>query len=133
MKQYTITFDVPDDFNPDEMALNVQYPAEITLADEGFFNMEELIKEKIKVSEIKPEEGKVILFTFPSETIGVDNLNKMRDVLETVTGLPAIGYIDNFDVLVQQADEAVNMLNGMIAKIKLHSTVKESSEIVIPR
>ena len=133
MKQYTITFDVPDDFNPDEMALNVQYPAEIALADEGFFNMEELIKEKIKVSEIKPEEGKVILFTFPSERVGVENLTKMRDTLETVTGLPAIGYISDFDVLVQQADEAINMFNGMIAKLKLHSAVKETSEIVIPR
>ena len=38
MKHYQITFEVPDDFNPDNMELNAAYGegTEVSISDEGF-------------------------------------------------------------------------------------------------
>ena len=38
MKQYQITFNVPDDFDPEEMELNVTYKDNVAILNEGFID-----------------------------------------------------------------------------------------------
>ena len=52
MKQYHITPNVPDDFKPEEMGIDLQYESEITLAAEGFQDLTEAYEKFLTDSKI---------------------------------------------------------------------------------
>ena len=48
MKQYQITLDVPDDFDPEAMEIDLQYDGDITIASEGFQDFTEAYHKFLK-------------------------------------------------------------------------------------
>ena len=151
MKQYQITFNVPDDFQPDELSLSANYDRgenEISIAEEGFTEESEeigkiweelqtLIKEKLDLKVDTVPENSVVRITFPPEAVAdyqaLTSLNILKDAVESTYKCPCIIYCGTLEVMVENADDAIKMLNGMIAKIKTRAAVKDTSGIVLPK
>ncbi len=144
MKTYQITFAVPDDFNPDEMEINVGYKDELSICDEGFNSISDsldkfLSDSGINLEELQLKEDSVIIFKVPVSVADSMNqselavyFNMIKNGLEAATGKKVMGYIDNIDVLVKNANDAIDMFNGMIAKIKLRDSIKDTTGIIVP-
>ena len=140
MKLYKITFEVPDDFNPDELELNASYKDEINISSERFVNAQkdeilQIIKDKCTFEKATIGENDVIIFKFPKEALDLPDamtyLTSIRTAIETNFGCPAVGFVGDIDVLVENADQAIDMFNGMIAKVKVRSAVKDTSKIIL--
>lgn len=144
MKTYQITFAVPDNFDPDEMELNVGYKYELSICDEGFNSLSDSIdnflsNSGISLEEMKLKEDSVIIFKVPVDVANSMNqselavyFNMIKNGLEAATGKKVMGYIDNIDVLVKNANDAIEMFNGMIAKIRLMDSIKDTTGIIVP-
>lgn len=137
MKQYQITLGVPDDFNPEELDMTVSYKDDIEILSEGFTDIADIKKklqaivDNCELSTIEPKENDIILFKF-DESTSAEEAKSIMFVIEEKTGRPAIGMSKSLDVLVEDANATVEMLNGMIAKVKTRAAVKETSKIVLP-
>jgi len=139
MKQYALILNVPDDFNPEELQINLDYKDEVELCLEDFVDNltyldPELFLEKIDVSKIHVGENDIVRFTFPesaAEAHGLEYLNAIRDTLESTCKCPVVGYANNMEVFVDNADDAIKMFNGMIAKVKTRAAVKSTSNIIL--
>lgn len=146
MKQYQITLEVPDEFDPEEDIINIQFGNEadvesISIVDEQFVSAEKYIErfEEIKkliesncdfkLDDLKDDSVIRIMF---DPTDDVSNLQEVLTYVEMIYNRKCICLCNKLDVLVENADEAINMLNGMIAKIKVRSAVKDTSGIVLP-
>lgn len=137
MKQYQVTLGVPDDFNPEELDMTVSYKDDIEILSEGFTDIAD-IKEKLQaivdnceLSTIEPKENDIVLFKF-DESMGPEEAKSIMFIIEEKTGRPALGISKSLDVLIEDANATVEMLNGMIAKVKTRAAVKETSKIVLP-
>lgn len=128
MKQYQLTFEVPDDFNPEELEINVTYKDDIEIIDEGYRdfykNIEDLITKKVSLLSENTGGDNVVIFKFPGElTQFPQYITHLKEVLELKTDKTVIGVLDNVDILVQNADDAIEMLEGMIGKIKARALI----------
>lgn len=147
MKQYQMIFNVPDDFDPDEMIMNVQYEkGEITIDGEGFCentihssiisSIDEFLKNDLRLVKDAVKEGDIVRMIFTPEAARTpffgEVINALKVAVEETYKVPCIAHMSSIDVLVESADEAVDMLNKMIAKIKVRSAVKDTSGIVLP-
>lgn len=138
MKKYILALDVPDDFNPEEMDINISSKQDIDISSEGFINFDTLSEEIIKNSDIKLEtidEHSVALFKCSSEvaqSYGIENFDQIRQSLEENLKCPVIGYVDDLELFVENADQAIDMFNGMIAKIKVRAAIKPTTGIILP-
>ena len=140
MKHYNITFEVPDDFNPEELELNASYKDAVEIFSEGFSDVVETIKsvvsDKLSLNKITVSDNDVILFKVDKDC-GLDDyefagyLNAVKETIEETCKCPVIGFVGDIDLLVENADEAIDMLNGMIAKVKVRSAVKDTSKIIL--
>ena len=138
MKKYYIALDVPYDFNPEELDIDIKYKDDINIAEEGFINGESLVEDllnKVSIAKDTVGEHDVVRVTFPPQLhdyIDYESLNNWHKQLETAYKCPVIIYLDDLNVFVEEADKAIDMLNGMIAKIKVRSAVKQTSGIILP-
>lgn len=147
MKQYQMTFNVPDDFDPEEMIMNVQYEkGEITIEGEGFYedmiptdilnSIDDFLKNDLRLVKDAVKEGDVVRMVFTPESARLPFfgkvINALKVAVEETYEVPCIAHMSSIDVLVESADEAIDMLNKMIAKIKVRSAVKDTSSIVLP-
>ena len=139
MKKYYIVLNVPDDFVPEEMGMEVTYPTDITIDKEGFGDYQSEIADIISNVELKKEtitDKDIIVFKFPKEVLdnadAAEVLSLFKDNIEKSFGCPAVGYVNDVDILVENADQAIDMFNSMIAKIKVRSATGVSSKIILP-
>jgi len=63
-------------------------------------------------------EGEVIVVSFPSDRTE-DAIQLTKLLQNTYQNNPVIGVINDIDVMIEQADEALEMLDGMKAKISI--------------
>lgn len=140
MKQYHITLNVPDDFNPEEMGLDLQYDGDITIAAEGFQDLTEayekfLTDSKITIKKETVSEHDVVIFKVPKEVYedpGAGTfLNILKQQLEATFKCPVVGYINDIDILVENADQAIDMFNSMIVKVKVRAATGVTNKIIL--
>lgn len=137
--RYQLTLEVPDNFKPEEMGIDLSYKDEITIVSEGFtLPSDSTLDELLKSIEVKKEtidEHSVVIFKFPKAIMELPDgpaiINIYKNKLETEFGCPAVGYLDDIDVLVENANQAIDMFNGMIAKIKVRAAVAPTSKIIL--
>ena len=136
MKEYQITLGVPDDFDPELLAMDISYKEDIDILSEGFID-EESIKSKIESAmskcEVKvPEthENDIVLLKF-GDNVTPEDAQTAVHYIETQTQKPTIGFVKDIDVLFEHPDAAIEMLNKMIAKIKTRAAV--SNKIILPK
>lgn len=147
MKRYQVIFEVPDDFNPDDLTLTASYgetPGQIRLADEGFElsqpeleeAMKDFIKELHSITVDNIGENSIVRVTFDEKTATqpyfAENIQAIMKMIENSYKVPCVCHMDNVDVLVEDANEAVAMFEKMIAKIKTRASVRDTSGIVLP-
>lgn len=131
MKKYYFALEVPDDFNPEELDIDFKYKDDITVSREGFIDEDLLSKLNIKKDTVG--ENDVVRFTFPvDDTINYETLDLFREMLEYAYKCPVVGHADNLELFVENADKAIDMFNGMIAKIKVRAAVKSTTGIILP-
>lgn len=137
MKHYQIVLEVPDNFNPEELDMTVSYQDDIEIFSEGFTNDDELseklksIIESCEISTIEVKDNDVVLFKF-DDSVQPEEASIAMLTIEEKTGRPALGVNKDIDLLVEDADSTIEMLNGMIAKVKTRAAVKDTSSIVLP-
>ena len=132
MKTYTIALNVPDDFDPEKLGVDLSYEEDIEIAHEGFFSLENF-RDSIEPIRQDVTEHSVVTFKFPPEALNDPiALNLIKDKFECEFGVPAVGYVNSIDLLVQNADDAIAMFEKMIAKVKTQAAVKQTSGIVLP-
>lgn len=148
MKQYQILFDVPDNFVPEQLALQATYDDPeaantITISDEGFVDgnqaleltdeLKTFIENHTVILKDGSNEHDVVRIMFSSNSnVELDQLQTVTKVCEVVYQCPCICCTSDLDVLVENSDEAIKMLTGMIAKIKTRAAVKDTSGIILP-
>jgi len=123
MKHYQITFQVPDDFVPEDLELNVTYKDEIEIVQEGEVSVESLLANQINLTNQKREDGDVFLFKYPDK-MSPEFATAVKDYLaEALPDNTVIGLVDSIDLLVQNSDQAIEMLEQMINKVKTRSAI----------
>lgn len=155
MKQYSIVLNVPDDFVPEELDIKANYgdsPDLISIADEGFIEddsyadadisedtvnrIKDMLDNDVKLGvDVVPENSVVrVEFTkeFSEQPHFFQDITALMQYIESRYKVPCVCYLNDLDVLVDDADDAVKMFNGMIAKIKTRAAVKDTSGIVLP-
>ena len=144
MKHYQITFNVPDDFNPDEMELNASYKDDITIFSEGFEDilskMPEFLSKYANIDKLKVDEKDVILVyiskecyeAMPDSEIGI-YMSLIKKSLEDAFNCPVLVFVNDLEILVQNANQAIDMFNGMIAKVKVRAAINDTSKIILPK
>lgn len=127
MKTYHFTLEVPDDFDPGQLELNLNYPEDISILDEGLFSLEDIAK-MIKVDQIKVLPNSVVTIKFSEEAMNDPGLIQLftSTLKETLKDCTVISMIDDMDILVQNSAEATKMLQGMLDLIKSKSIIKLS-------
>lgn len=127
MKLYNLTLSVPDDFDPEQLELNMNYPDEINLSGEGFVSIEDILS-KCEIDVSKISESSVVIFRFPQELVdqpgGPEQLNDIKVYLESQLKCTVIGLTNNIELLVQNSAEAIQMLQGMMNKINSKAIIK---------
>lgn len=128
MKTYNITFSVPDDFNPEKLELNVNYPDEdVEIISEGFYNFDtinELVK-KINALNMSVTSSSVVLFRYPEELTAVPwIIQSLKESLEKQLGCTVIGLVGNIDLLIKNSVEATKMLQQMINTINSKAIIQ---------
>jgi hypothetical protein len=95
-----------------------------------------LVENNIEIKKETVTDHDVVVFKFPQEALQMPDastfLSILREQIETTFGCPAIGFVNGIDILVENADQAVDMLNGMIAKVKVRSAVGNAGKIILP-
>lgn len=116
---------------PDDTVIDNRLPAKVSYMSyesdgvvskqaEGYLEpLRELIKEGAEMIAVKLQEGDVILFKYPDDTPPED-ARLMSDILKAeFPNNKVLGITKNVDLLVENVDEAVAMLEKMIAHIKV--------------
>lgn len=136
MKKYILELDVPNDFNPDEMDVEISYPNDdsISVSNEGFIDSIYLLEDVRraidnmdyldKLGEVKSTD--VVIFRYSVEFMDSDpeTVILIQKLLESKLGCTVIGLVGDVDVLVQNSAEAINMLKAMIDKINAKAIIK---------
>lgn len=122
MKEYYLALEVPDDFDPEQLGIELDYPEGVEIKSEG--ELDQLIDFEIELKE--KTENSVAVIKFPVEAGESSRL--IMSIVENKFGIPAIGLVNDFNLLIENADEAVKMLEGMIQKIKSASIRKQILE-----
>ena len=111
MKEYQITLQVPDDFDPEQLELS--YPEEFEVVAEGEFNPLDYVD---KIGNV--QEDSVVMFKFPPNT-DPGFANWLQNYLEKeFPDNKVLGFVGDIELMIQNEAEAVNMLEQMIAKVK---------------
>ena len=116
---------------PDDTVIDDRLPAKVSYMSyepdgvvskqaEGYLEpLRELVKEGVEMIAVKLQEGDVILFKYPDDTPPED-ARLMSDILKAeFPNNKVLGITKN--LLVENVDEAVAMLEKMIAHIKISS------------
>lgn len=86
------------------------------------------------VDTVKVEEDDSITVMFPESflhDVGADGLQQIVQNLQTTyPNNPVVAIMNNIDVLIQEADQAIEMLEGMIAKIKIVKDTPADKKII---
>ena len=84
---------------------------------------------------VKVEEDDSITITFPHEFIENDGAKALGHAVKTIQDTypnnPVIAIVNDFDLLIQQADEALEMLDGMKAKISIMRDTQADKQIIV--
>ena len=129
MKKYQLTFDVPDDFEPEELSLTTEYKDTISISDEGFVpsvseQIGKLIDEQVKVEWVTASDDGIIIFKFPIELAAYfDEIEQIKEKLENTTGKQVLGIVDSIDLMVSSPHDAINMLQAMIDKVRTRAAI----------
>lgn len=131
MKQYQLTLSVPDDFDPEQLEIDLSYKDDIEIVNEGYTDDHEIldaitntIEKKVDLSTLKVDGDIVVLFKFPGELTQFPTyINHLKEALELKTKKPVVGLLDNIDILVQNADESIKMLEEMAGKVKARALI----------
>ena len=146
MKQYQAVFNVPENFDPEKVELQATYgviedAGLMSIAEEGFVDgeqeitltpeLEQFVKDRTVILKDGSNENDVVRIMFDEGADAAD-LQMIVKVCEAIYKCPCICLSANMEVFVENADEAIKMLNGMIAKIKTRAAVKDTSGIILP-
>ena len=126
MKNYQVTLEVPDDFDPDKLDFDATYPEDIAVTGEGFFDMEDVLK-SIDLENVKANQSNVVIFKYPEAIADQGPMfpDILRSYLESkLEGCTVIGMIKDIDILITNSVEATKMLQGMIDKINSKAIIK---------
>lgn len=123
MKTYQITFNVPDDFVPEEMELNVSYKDDIEIIGEGEVDISDELLSKTSLLPTKIEKGQVVIYKFPEDMPPDISSLILKQLEANLPDNTIIGMVDNVDLLVQNSDDAVKMLEGMINKVSTRAKI----------
>jgi hypothetical protein len=130
MKTYNIALAVPNDFDPEQLELNLNYPdGYIEIADEGFNDYSKRVESFVAESELKQlqvNDQTVVLFTFPSELAQQNPYaaQLIKQELENILHCQVLGVTNDIEVLAQNSAEAIHMLQQMIDKVNSKSILK---------
>lgn len=111
MKEYQITLQVPDDFDPEQLELG--YPEDFEIVTEGEFSPLDYVEQ---VGKVEPDS--VIIFRFPP---GIDPefANWLQHHLESqFPDNKVVGIVGDLEIMIQNEAEAVKVLESMIEKVK---------------
>lgn len=91
--------------------------------------------DSVIIDTVKVEEDDTITVMFPESillNIGAEGLQHIVQNLQiTYPNNPVIAIMNDMDVLIQEADQAIEMLEGMIAKIKIVKDTPAEKKIII--
>ena len=125
MKYYQVTFEVPDGFVPEELAIEASYKEDIAIATEGFVDIESLIKEKLELSALDVSEHRICIVKFKQDAaFDVTTVNQLKLAIESVTGLTTLCILDDMEIMTANSAEAIDMLQKMINKINFRASIK---------
>lgn len=129
LKTYHFSLEVPDDFDPGQLEVNLSYPEDITILDEGLFSLED-IASMIKLDELKVASNSVVVVKFSKDLVDHPELVQITvSALKTQLNdlhCTVISMVDDVDMLVQNSAEATKMLQGMLDLVKSKSIIKLS-------
>lgn len=125
MANYRIVLDVPDDFDPTAMDIELSYPDDsVTILSESFEDNTDTI-EKLHISEHDINKNSVVLIKVPPEfSNNFEDIRTIQELLEAKYGCITLSMLDDIDFMVQNSAEAIDMLKKMIDKINLRSSIK---------
>ena len=135
MKEYNLVLSVPDDFDPEQLEVDLGYPEDVQIVREGFPDFEDKLISSIDVKKDTVGPNDVVRFVIEKDSYLCTDPSmvvRIKDMLEAKYGCPVIGYIGDLDLFVENADQAIDMLNGMIAKVKVRSAVGNSGKLILP-
>lgn len=117
---------------PDDTVIDDRLPAQVSYnafeSDgvvghkvEGFLEpVCNLLNEDFKAAVEDVKDGQVILFKYPADVSSAFDVQSTLNLLKAeFPNNKVLGIANDVELLVQDADNAVNMLNQMIAHIKL--------------
>ena len=77
-------------------------------------------------------EGDTIAIMFPDKDGYAEGVSSVIQYLDAIyPDVPKIGILSDMDILVQQADDALKMLDGMKAKISIVKDTPAEKKIII--
>ena len=86
-------------------------------------------EDSVIVDTLKVEEDDTITLMFPESYIS-DIGDMVKNLQDTYPNNPVIAVINDMDMLVQNADDALEMLEGMKAKISILKDTPSDKKIV---
>ena len=140
MKQYQITLNVPDHFDPETINISTTLvdpkpEDDISICDEGFVDEESCpvlidtdeIADKILIDKLEGvSKSTVVIFKYPVELMNPDIIMPIQKMVEAKSGCTTLGLVNDIEILTQNSVEAIKMLQGMINKINANAIVKLS-------
>lgn len=127
MKEYHFTLQVPDDFDPEQLAVDLSYPEQdVEIINEGFnTNLEEIVK-NIKLETLNISSTNVVIIKASQDYFdtGIESIIALQKYIEGKYECTTLAMTDDIDVLVKNAAEATDMLKRMIDKVNSKSIIK---------
>lgn len=150
MKKCYIELEVPDNFDPAADIEGVQFsedvdlsetevitcldelpPVEIKpLTDDQAKKLEELCK--VIIDEVSENSVIRVMVSPDYSELDAQLLQQLLNTVEATYKRPAIILVNSLELMVENPEASIDMLNKMIAKIKVRSAVKDTSGIVLP-
>ena len=88
--------------------------------------------ECITLDTFEISEGDTIAFVFPDKDGYAEGVARLIQYLDSIyPDVPKIGILSDIDVLIQQADQAIDMLDKMKAKISIVKDTPAEKKIII--
>ncbi len=119
---------------PDDTVIDNRLPAQVSYNAfecdgvvghkvEGFLEpVRNLLSEEFKAAVEDVKDGQVILFKYPADVSSAFDVQSTLNLLKAeFPNNKVLGIANDVELLIQDADNAVNMLNQMIAHVKLAS------------
>ena len=132
MKYYCLEIAMPDDMDPSNVT--VSYPGEdgtsvtASLSDEAIVNIADDLGFSMSIEEL-PKDAVAILKYDPY--MEYEDMESIHRYVETALGRTTIGFVGDIDLLIENAPEAIDMLEKMIAKIKIQQGTPNTSKIIL--